>query len=142
MTPLFDHERLDVYRTARQFNRDLGTLLDELPRGHAEPRDNLRRAGRSITRNIAEGAGRWTLPDKVHFYHIARGSATECAAGLDELVDTAGVDPHRAQEMKLVLSRVVAMLVGMIRSLETRGGPDMRSHPRASARPRASPKPQ
>jgi four helix bundle protein len=125
MEPMFDHERLNVYQTAREFNRAVRGLLDEVPRGHAESKDNLRRAGQSITRNIAEGAGKWKLADKIHYYHIARGSATECAASLDELVDMACVDEERVRMPKQLLSQVVAMLVGMVRSLGERKGKDM-----------------
>lgn len=39
--------------------------------------DQLRRAVSSISANIAEGFGRHTLKDKVHFYFIANGSLTE-----------------------------------------------------------------
>jgi len=39
--------------------------------------DQLKRAVSSISANIAEGFGRHTLKDKVHFYYIANGSLTE-----------------------------------------------------------------
>lgn len=39
--------------------------------------DQLRRSVSSISANIAEGFGRNTLKDKVHFYYIANGSLTE-----------------------------------------------------------------
>lgn len=39
--------------------------------------DQLRRSVSSISANIAEGFGRQTQKDKVHFYHIANGSLTE-----------------------------------------------------------------
>lgn len=94
-SPFFDHERLEVYRAARQFNREVHQLINQLPRGQSEPRDNLRRAAMSITRNIAEGSGKWKIRDKVNFYHIARGSATECAACLDELVDFQLIVPSK-----------------------------------------------
>jgi hypothetical protein len=35
---LFDHEKLEVYQLSRELNRLLTVLLDELPRGHAEPK--------------------------------------------------------------------------------------------------------
>lgn len=121
----FDHERLEVYQVARQFNRELRRILDELPRGHADSKDNLGRAGKSIVRNLAEGAGKWKIPDKVNYYHVARGSATESAASLDELVDFGLVTEERIRQAKHLLARVVAMLIAMIRSLEERGGLDM-----------------
>ena len=45
MRGYFDHEQLEVYQCARAFNRGVQALLVELPRGYAESKDNLRRAG-------------------------------------------------------------------------------------------------
>jgi four helix bundle protein len=121
MNYFFDHERLQVYGMARQFNRQIRDLLSDIPRGHAESRDNLKRAAMSITRNIAEGAGKWSIPDKVHFYHIARASATECAAALDELVDYGVMTDEQTRRSRETLARVVSMLIAMIRALHARG---------------------
>ena len=127
MTNLFDHDGLEVYQAAREFNRELRRLLHGLPRGYSASRDQLRRSGPSIPRNIAEGSGKWTIKDKVHYYHIARGSATESAAELDSLVDHGALDEQEIERAKQLLSRIVAMLVRMIRSLEDREGPTMGS---------------
>ncbi len=61
----FHFEELDVYRVARELNREIAGIGAELPRGAGEAGDNLRRAGASITRNLAELNGRRTTPDKV-----------------------------------------------------------------------------
>jgi four helix bundle protein len=119
----FDHERLEVYRVARSFNRAIRILLDDIARGHGDSKDNLKRAAKSITRNIAEGSGKWRIPDKIRFYHIARASATEAAASLDELVDFDLVPEEKLREPRALLARVVAMLVAMTRSLESRQRP-------------------
>jgi four helix bundle protein len=124
---LFDHDRLDVYRVARQFKRQLHDLLPEIPRGNAKLVDQLRRAARSVTSNIAEGSGKWRIRDKVHYFHIARGSATECAAILDECVDYRFLTEDQARAPAETLSRIVAMLVKMIASLEQRRTEDMRA---------------
>jgi four helix bundle protein len=118
---LFDHERLEVYQVARQFKRQLRELLRLIPRGNAELVDQLKRAARSITNNIAEGSGKWTPRDKIHYYQIARGSATECAATLDECVDYDFFTDEQARPALETLRRVVAMLIRMILSLEQRG---------------------
>jgi four helix bundle protein len=120
MEPYFDHERLEVYRIARTVNREIARILLEIPRGHSDSKDQLKRSAKSVTRNLAEGAGKWSIADKIHFYHVARGSAMEAASILDELVDFGLVREDRVQEAKRVLARVVAMLIGMIRSLEAR----------------------
>jgi four helix bundle protein len=80
---LLDVEKLQVYRLAVQF-QTLATQLIPRQRGVllATLRDQLDRASISIVLNIAEGAGRFSSPDKARFYGIARGSATECGAGL------------------------------------------------------------
>ena len=125
MDYFFDHERLEVYQLARSFNREVSRLLPEVRRGQADSKDNLVRSAKSITRNTAEGAGRWNIADKVHFYHIARASATECAASLDELADFDLVPESRITALKQILARVIAMLIAMIHSLETRNSKDM-----------------
>ena len=126
LEPFFDHERLEAYRAARELNREISQLLKDIPRGHAECRDNLRRAAMSVTRNIAEGSGRWQLRDKIHFFHIARASATECAACLDELIDFELMPASRIERPKLLLSRAVALLIGLIKSLEVRSSREAR----------------
>jgi four helix bundle protein len=142
---LFDHDRLDLYQVARQFKRQLRALLLLIPRGNADLLDQLKRAARSITNNIAEASGKWTAPDKIHYFHIARGSATECAAILDECVDYGFLTEEQVRPALETLSRVVAMLVKIILSLEERGA-DMSSpkpkSPAAQNRPRPAKPPR
>ena len=116
----YDHDRLEVYQLAREFNREVHALLAEIPRGHADSKDNLKRAAMSITRNIAEGAGKWKVADKVNFYQIARGSAGECASSLNELVDYGAIPAARVGHLHEMLGRIIAMLIAMIRSVEAR----------------------
>ena len=139
----FDHERLDVYQAARQFKRLLQKLLPLIPRGNADLVDQLRRAARSITSNIAEASGKWTTGDKAHYFKIARGSATECAAILDECVDYGFLADDQVRPALETLSRVVAMLIRIVLSLEQRTGggsaPMTPPRPRSrSARPKDS----
>ena len=138
MDRFLDHERLEVYQVGRELNREIAGILPELPRRARESAENLVRASRSITRNIAEAGGRWSAADKANFLHIARGSATECAASLDELVDYHFVKPERVAEGKLLAWRIVSMLVALIRSLEVPHRPPAR-HTRRSPHPRAKP---
>ena len=117
---LFDHDGLDVYQAARQFKRQLRELLPCIPRGNSQLVDQLKRAARSITNNLAEGSGRWTPADKIHYFHIVRGSATECAAILDECVDYRFLTEAQARPAVETLSRIVAMVLRMILVLEQR----------------------
>jgi four helix bundle protein len=120
MEPYFEHERLEVYQAARELNRAVRHRLAQVRRGHSDSRDNLTRAAKSVTRNIAEGSARWSVPDKVNFYHIARASAAECAASIDELVDHGLVAEEKTLPTRALLGRVVAMLTALVRSLQSR----------------------
>ena len=109
----FDHEKLDVYQEAIRFVAWAGDLLETLPRSLAV-HDQLDRASTSIALNIAEGNGKYTAPDRCRFFDIARGSALECAAGLDVLVAKKRL--ACAEQGKEMLVPIVSMLVGLVRS--------------------------
>ena len=110
-----DFERLDVYRCAIDFLELAARITAHMPRGHAELRDQLRRASSSIPLNIAEACGKTSHVDRAHFYAIARGSGFECAATLDVLHRFGAVRPEDLEQGKTLLSRVVAMLSKMCR---------------------------
>src|SRR4051812_33596221 len=78
---VFDHERLDVYRVAREFIVVATKLLTR--KMSRELHDQFDRASMSILFNIGEGAGKTAKADKQRFYEIARGSTTEAATQLD-----------------------------------------------------------
>lgn len=112
---MLDHERLDVYQCAIRFVALVLKMLDCMPRGQAQLRDQLRRAAFSIPLNIAEGAGKVSSPDRSRFHAIATGSAMECGAIIDIL---ALMDVHPAIELndaKQLLVRIVSMLSKMCR---------------------------
>jgi four helix bundle protein len=111
-SPVLDCERLDCYRVAVEFQAfaaDLGTR-----RRIGALRDQLDRASVSIALNIAEGAGRRTPADKAHFFAIARGSATECAAALELLAARGPMTPQAHRYGRGLLVRVVQMLTRLI----------------------------
>lgn len=110
---MFDHEKLAVYQAAIEFVVWADPILKRLPKT-STIRDQMERASSSIPLNIAEGNGKFTAADRCRFFDIARGSALECAACLDVLVAKMGIE--QADQGKAILARIVAMLVGLIRS--------------------------
>jgi four helix bundle protein len=118
MPPYFDHEKLLVYQEALRFVRWLEPILTKLPRKLAV-HDQLDRSSTSIPMNIAEGNGKFTSPDRCRFFDIARGSALECASGLDVLVAKGQLTEQEVCEGKETLHGVVSKLVGLIRSNST-----------------------
>ncbi len=116
--PLFDHEKLDVYKEAIAFCAWTGEFIDKLPRMAA--RDQLDRASTSIPLNIAEGNAKFSAADRSRFFEIARGSAVECAACLDVLVARRTTEKILVRPHKEQLATIVRMLVGLLRRYSER----------------------
>ena len=71
-------EDLDVWKNALQFAVSIYRSSENFPKAELFAlTSQLRRAGSSISANIAEGFGRRTNKDKIHFYTIAYGSTLE-----------------------------------------------------------------
>ena len=113
-----DHERLDVYKLALEVLVLADDVIEHLPRGRGHLADQLTRATISIVLNIAEGAGKFTRPEKRRYYVIATGSATESAAIFDVCLMLKLVTPETHQHGKAMIERVVAMLVKLAQSME------------------------
>ena len=115
---LFDFEKTEIGRVSRELNREIASILEELPQRAYESADNLQRAAKSIGRNLAEGWGRWQIADKIRFFQTSRGSGTEAIAGLNELVDYGYTTEERVSRARTLLNQLVAMIIGLIRFLE------------------------
>ena len=110
--PQLDHERLDVYAVALE----LASTVPELTRAaRLSLRDQIERASTSIVLNIAEGCGRRSRRDRLHFFAMAQGSALECAAAIDILRLRGHVSLGDVSRTKNKIARVVQMLAKLTR---------------------------
>jgi four helix bundle protein len=114
--PHFDHEKLIAYQRSIQFVAWSSQLLEKLPAKLAVC-DQLDRASTSGPLNIAEGNAKYTAPDRCRYFDAARGSALECAACLDVLVAKGKCTVEQIEPGKGILLEVVALLIGLIRSI-------------------------
>ena len=112
--PIFDHDRLDVYRLSIDYVSSSFAVAKDLNGCHRHARDQWLRAAQSIPLNIAEGNGKRSLRDRSRFLDIARGSALECVAIQDVLSATDGLNDERHRQMKQMLHRIVSMLTRLI----------------------------
>jgi four helix bundle protein len=112
--PIFDHDRLDVYRLAIEYVASSFAVAKDLNGCHRHARDQWLRAAQLIPLNIAEGNGKRSLKDRSRFLDIARGSALECVAIQDILAATDGLGDNRHGELKRTLHRIVSMLTRLI----------------------------
>lgn len=119
MKVFFDHEKLDVYRESIAFCGWAGELLATI-NARAAVKDQLERASTSIPLNIADGNGKFSERERARFLEIARGSALECAACLDVLFVRGLAAAGDMASPKEQLSRIVQMLMGMLRKFSGR----------------------
>ena len=111
----FEHERLDVYKAAKQFALAMDGIAERIRNRRMHLADQLFRASSSILFNIAEGAGERSSAEKSRFYRIARRSATECASILDVCHELGLIEEVSYKQHRELLLRVVAMLTKMVR---------------------------
>lgn len=115
---MFDFENLEVYKKAKQFNTEiydflkLNGLIDSYLYGQ------FRRAGLSISLNIAEGSGRMSKRDKRNFFVIARGSTFECVAILEILLAEKQITLENYNKFYNQLEEISKMLYALIKTLE------------------------
>lgn len=109
---VFDHEKLDVYRVALEVVRRVEQLLGEMKAAVAA-RNHLWRASESMVRNVVRANAKRTPADQVQTFDVAYGSGLECAACVDVLWAWGLLAPSDAHDVKVLLDRVVAMLIGL-----------------------------
>jgi four helix bundle protein len=116
----FAFEKLLVYQKAVAFADAVCSLTKEFPRGYFFLADQMNRAALSIAANIAEGNGRFTKPDRKHFFGIARGSVQECVPLLELAARQNLLVADRHRQMKANLEEIARMLSGLINGLDKR----------------------
>ena len=119
MKTYFGHEKRDVYQEAISFCGWVGEFLSAIS-AKAAAKDQLDRASTSIPLNIAEGNGKFSAKDRARFFEMARGSALECAACLDVLLVRKLAAEKQVVPAKERLSRIVQMLIGLLRKFSAR----------------------
>ena len=81
----FGFEELELWKKVREFKKDIRKLSAQFPSQEKfRLFDQIIRSARSINSLIAEGHGRFTYPDQIHYCIQARGSLTET---INHLID-------------------------------------------------------
>jgi four helix bundle protein len=90
-------EDLEVYQVAREFRKSMYGVSRRLPSFEKfELASQIRRASVSLTNNIAEGHGRYHIPDQLRFLVQARGSLEELIDDLNVCFDETYLPPPRS----------------------------------------------
>ena len=117
----FTFEKLEVYQVARKLVKDIYELQNRFP---SEERyalgDQIRRSATSITSNIAEGSGRNSLKEKIHFVEIAFGSMTESFSQLQNAQDLGYIQEADVEALRPQFNHVAALLSLLKKSFEAK----------------------
>ena len=92
----------------------------ETDRKHFRLIEQLEAAATSVPMNIAEGKGRYSNKEFIHFLHIARGSLFETMTLLELFEMRSWIKAEQMLEMTNQADEIGRMINGLIRSLEKR----------------------
>lgn len=112
---------LEVWKNAREFKKEMEALTKTFPPEEKyRLGDQLIRAARSINGNIAEGHGRYTFRDQLHFCIQARGSLSEVLNHLIDAYDCIYITQEQLQDFKVKYNTVESLLNGYIAYLRSK----------------------
>ena len=116
---MFSFENLLVYKKARVLVKDVYNLQREFPREEKyELGDQIRRSITSVTSNIAEGSGRESIKEKIHFLEIAFGSLMEAFSQLQNAQDLEYIKQQKVEDIRPQFEETAKMISGLKASLE------------------------
>jgi len=113
---MFDFEKLEVYKKAKELNKEILKFLKENKQIDSYLRDQLRRASISMVINIAEGSGKFSKADKKNFYTIARGSVYECVSLFEIIFEEKQISKELFDNFYNKFEIISKMLLGLINS--------------------------
>ena len=115
----FFYRKLNVYQQSLLQVKSTYALIHKFPAQEQYAlADQLRRAVISIPSNIAEGMGRSSIKERIHFLEIANGSLTEtmCQLGVAHLLGYISDGELASSENNM--AEISRLLSGLKKSLE------------------------
>lgn len=116
-----DFESLEVWQEGRKLRIDISELVKKFP---AEEKyrlnDQMIRASRSVTVNIAEGYGRFHYQENIQFCRTSRGSLYELIDHFITAYDEKYIDENTCNMYKDKIDIIIAKLNGYIAYLKKR----------------------
>lgn len=112
-------EDLEVWQAARQLKSFLRGLIKKYPDSEKYRLvDQIIRAKRSVTANIAEGFGRYHFQENIQFCRTARGSLSELLDHMITSLDNLYISEEEFADANNRIKKCTRLLNGYIRSLK------------------------
>lgn len=116
-------ESLDVWQAARKLRQDISALVRPFPSTEKlRLSDQMLRASRSVTANIAEGYGRYHYQEDMQFCRQARGSLFELLDHFSVCHDEGYVTQKQFDDARIHVIHVIKLLNGYIGYLRNKKG--------------------
>lgn len=104
-----------VWKEARLFRESISAVCKTFPKEEQfRLVDQLKRASRSITANIAEGYGRYHYQENIQFCRQARGSLMECLDHLICAADESYISKEQLITLEKDYQKILKLLNGYI----------------------------
>ncbi len=115
----YSFQKLKVWQEAKRLVVDVYHLLDSFPKFEKYALcDQIRRAIVSVPSNIAEGSGRRSLKEQIHFLEIAYGSLMETYNQLLIAIDLTYITKESVEAIKYSIDAVAKMINALSNSYE------------------------
>ena len=114
----FFYKKLDAYKIAKEFTLYTYALLKKYPQYEQFAIcDQLRRAVVSVPSNIAEGMGRMSIKERIHFLEIAYASVIEVLCQLDISHSLHYITEDELYHAENIASHLTKVMSGLRKSL-------------------------
>ena len=114
-------EDLECWKACTEVRRFIAQLVKKYPKEEKYSLvDDMKRAARSTTHNMAEGFGRFHFQENVQFCRISRGSLYELIDQLITSKDDEYITSEEYEEGRTLISKALPLLNGYIRYLTQR----------------------
>lgn len=111
-------ENLECWKSARELRNEISKLVKEFP---VEEKyrlvDQMLRASRSVTNNIAEGYGRFFYQENIQFCRQSRGSLYELMDHLIIALDEKIIKIEKYNFLYVLIEKCIALINGYINFL-------------------------
>ena len=115
---MYAFENMKAWQESRKLVGEVYRLLDKFPKFETYALcDQIRRSIVSVPSNLAEGSGRMSLKEQLHFYEIAYGSLMESYNQLIIATDLKYIGEENLKDIQPQIDVVARMMNGLRTSL-------------------------
>ena len=116
---MYAFEKMNAWQEARKLVVEVYQLLEDFPNIEKYALcDQIRRAIISVPSNLAEGSGRISIKEQLHFYEISYGSLMESYNQLIIAADLNYIGKENLKDIQPQIDVVARMLNGLRSSLK------------------------